>query len=118
MATLRMRLERLEGKRGTAALGPSVIFIREGETGEPLAAMLTGGATTALRLCLERIAPPRKETPVQFDIPSMKSAADAAAGGELTPTEGAHIMALVEGYRPTLETSELETRLEAHWSRI
>ena len=85
--------------------------------------MALGGDTTALRLCLERIAPPRKDAPVQFDIPPMQSAADAAtaagavldavAGGELTPTEGAHIMALVEGYRRTLETSELEARVIA-----
>ena len=85
--------------------------------------MALGGDTTALRLCLERIAPPRKDAPVQFDIPPMQSAADAAraagavldavADGELTPTEGAHIMGLVEGYRRTLETSELEARVVA-----
>jgi len=81
------------------------------------------GDTTALRLCLERIAPPRKDAPVTFNLPPMQSAADAAkaaasvleavATGDLTPTEGAHIMALVETYRRTLETSELETRLTA-----
>jgi len=41
--TLRKRIDRLEGKRGTAALGPSVIFLCSGETCEPLAAMLMGG---------------------------------------------------------------------------
>ena len=85
--------------------------------------MALGGDTTALRLCLERIAPPRKDAPVNFPLTAMQSAADAAkaagavlaavAEGELTPTEGAHIMALVETYRRTLETSELETRLAA-----
>jgi len=81
------------------------------------------GDTTALRLCLERIAPPRKDAPVAFTLPSMQSARDAAqaagavlaavADGELTPTEGAHVMALVEAYRRTLETTELEARLAA-----
>ena len=85
--------------------------------------MALEGDTTALRLCLERIAPPRKDGPVQFDLPPMQSASDAAkaagvvldavAGGELTPTEGAHLMGLVEGYRRALETSELEARLSA-----
>ncbi len=85
--------------------------------------MALGGDTTALRLCLERIAPPRKDAPVLFDLPPMQSAADAAkaagavlaavAEGELTPTEGAHIMALVETYRRTLETTELEARVAA-----
>ena len=81
------------------------------------------GDTTALRLCLERIAPPRKDMPVRFTLPSMRSAADAvkAAGaileavatGALTPTEGAHVMALIEIYRKVLETGELEGRIEA-----
>lgn len=85
--------------------------------------MALGGDGAALRLCLERIAPPRRDAPVTFDLPPMQSAADAAkaagavlgavAAGDLTPTEGAHIMALVETYRRTLETTELETRVAA-----
>ena len=74
-------------------------------------------------ICLERIAPPRRDAPVTFDLPPMETARDAAkaagavlgavADGDLTPTEGAHIMALVETYRRTLETTELEARLAA-----
>lgn len=81
------------------------------------------GDTTALRLCLERIAPPRKDAPVSFALPPMESARDAAkaaasvlgavAAGDLTPIEAAHIMALVETYRRTLETTEIEARLAA-----
>ena len=83
--------------------------------------MALAGDTTALRLCLERIAPPRRDAPVQFDLPQMETARDAAmaagavleavALGDLTPTEGAHIMALVEAYRRTLETTEIEARM-------
>lgn len=79
------------------------------------------GDTTALRLCLERIAPPRKDSPVTFHLPKMKSAGDAAraaaailqavASGELTPTQGAHAMGLVDGFRRVLEVTEIETRL-------
>ena len=85
--------------------------------------MALEGDTTALRLCLERIAPPRRDAPVQFALPRMKTARDAAraagavleavAAGELTPTEGAHLMALVETFRRTLETTELEARVVA-----
>lgn len=81
------------------------------------------GDTTALRLCLERIAPARKDAPVQFDLPLIKSARDAVTAaqavlravseGEVTPHEGAVVMALVEQYRRTLETSELESRVAA-----
>ena len=83
--------------------------------------MALEGDTTALRLCLERIAPPRRDAPVTFDLPRMETALDAAkaagtvleavALGDLTPTEGAHVMALVETYRRTLETVEIEIRI-------
>lgn len=85
--------------------------------------MALSGDATALRLCLERIAPPRKDVPVTFTLPPMQSAADATkaagavldavASGDLTPTEGAQIMGLVETYRRTLETTELEARVVA-----
>jgi hypothetical protein len=85
--------------------------------------MALDGDSAALRLCLERIAPPRKDAPISFDLPAMQSAVDAAkaaaavldavASGELTPTEGAHVMALVETYRRTLESTELEARVAA-----
>lgn len=81
------------------------------------------GDTTALRLCLERIVPPRRDAPVQFNLPQMETARDAAkaagavldavALGDLTPTEGAHIMGLVDTYRRTLEATEIEARVAA-----
>ncbi len=40
--------------------------------------MALAGDTTALRLCLERIALARKDSPVQFDLPPIEDAADAA----------------------------------------
>ncbi|MBS9717250.1 DUF5681 domain-containing protein [Pseudohalocynthiibacter aestuariivivens] len=85
--------------------------------------MALAGDGPALRLCMERIAPPRKDSPVQFDLPAMKCANDAAeaaqavlqavSGGDITPLEGAAVMGLVEQYRRTLETTELEARLAA-----
>ncbi len=73
------------------------------------------GDTAALRLCLERIIPPRRDAPVIFALPAMQSAAELAAValGDLTPTEGAHVMGLIEAYRRTLETTELEARMVA-----
>jgi len=85
--------------------------------------MALAGDGTALRLCLERIAPARKDAPVAFDLLRMKTARDAVkaagaiieavAAGDLTPSEGAHIMGLVESFRRTLETSDLEARVLA-----
>jgi hypothetical protein len=39
--------------------------------------MALSGDTTAMRLCLERIAPPRKDRPVTFALPKLETAADA-----------------------------------------
>jgi len=85
--------------------------------------MALAGDTTAPRLCLERMVPLRRDAPVSFALPPMTTARDAAtaagavlgavADGDRTPTEGAHIMALVETYPRMLETTDLETRLAA-----
>jgi hypothetical protein len=85
--------------------------------------MALAGDSTALRLCLDRLAPPRKDSPVQFPLPRMTTARDAAqaAGavleavstGDLTPSEAAQVMGLVDCFRRTLETTELEARVAA-----
>ena len=79
------------------------------------------GDTAALRICLDRIAPPKKDASVDFELPKMETTEDAAtaaravisavSSGELTPLEGTRVMALVDGYRKTLETAELERRI-------
>jgi hypothetical protein len=85
--------------------------------------MALAGDGAALRLCLERIAPPQRDAPVTLDLPPMRSAADAAmaagavldavASGDLTPDEAGRIMGLVETYRRTFETTEIEARVAA-----
>ena len=81
------------------------------------------GDTAALRLCLDRILPPRRERPVQFKLPALTSAGDAGkaiaaitmavADGELTPTEAGELSRLVETYVRTIEAAEIERRLQA-----
>ena len=81
------------------------------------------GDTTALRLCLDRIAPPRKDSPVTFALPPVKSAADAVeasaavlvavAGGEVTPDEAGRVMALLTAHKALLEVGDLEARIAA-----
>ena len=81
------------------------------------------GDTTALHLCLDRIAPPRKDAPISFNLPEIETPADAAkaarailkavADGDVTPQEAVSVMAVVEQFRRTLETTEIENRLEA-----
>ena len=81
------------------------------------------GDTTALRLCLERIAPPKKDGPVEFDMPSAGNVREAAtvaqavlsavSAGSLNPADASTMMSLVERYGRLLATSEIEGRIEA-----
>ena len=85
--------------------------------------LAAGGDTTMLKLCLDRLVPPRKDSPIRVTLPVMESAADipqamasvlaACAAGQLTPTEAQAVAALVELNRRALETSELESRIAA-----
>ena len=81
------------------------------------------GDLVALRLCLERIVPPRKDSPIRMALPPMETASDipgamasvlaAVAAGELSPSEGTAVAGMVELQRRALETSELEQRVAA-----
>jgi hypothetical protein len=81
------------------------------------------GDGTALRLCLERLIPARRDRPVSFDLPAIETANDAAkamgailqavAGGEISPSEGAEIARLLESFTKALEIADFEQRLTA-----
>ena len=81
------------------------------------------GDTTALRLCLDRIAPPRKDSPVTFELPAIRSVEDAVAAssailsavaaGEVTPDEAGRVMSLLTAHKQLVETCDLESRLAA-----
>lgn len=81
------------------------------------------GDTVALRLCLDRLAPPRRDAPVSIDLPPVKTAADAVSAssailasltaGEVTPDEAGRIMALLTAHKAIVETGDLEQRIAA-----
>lgn len=83
--------------------------------------MALGGDTTALRLCLERLAPPAKDRPIAVSLPDLEGAEDASkamaavvsamASGDITPSEAAAVAGVVETYRRTVETCDIERRL-------
>lgn len=81
------------------------------------------GDTTALRLCLERLVPPRKDRPITFELPAVTAATDhpsalaailhGVATGEITPQEGQALSAVLEQHRRAIDTADIVTRLEA-----
>jgi hypothetical protein len=83
--------------------------------------MAKGGDGPALRLCIERLAPARKDRPVWFNLPAMNEAKDAVnasaaivaavADGNLTPSEAAELSKVVDSYSRTLQAAEFEERI-------
>jgi hypothetical protein len=81
-----------------------------------------GGDTTALRLCLERISPPRKSRPVTLKLPLVVTAEDvarsqtavinAAADGMVDLNEAVELAGLLESKRRSLETQMVEERIK------
>jgi hypothetical protein len=83
-----------------------------------------GGDTTALRLCLERIAPVAKERHIcaielpRFNDPKsalvvIEKIAEKLAAGEMLPSDAAAICRVLEQHRRQYETNEIDERLAA-----
>lgn len=80
-----------------------------------------GGDIAALRLCLDRVIPPRKDRPVTFTLPAIASTHNAAAAmasilaavssGDVTPGEAAEISRLIDAYVKAVEATELHERI-------
>ena len=87
---------RPKGTRNVAIIAMEAMLDGESEALTRKAIKLAkAGDMTAIRLCLERILPPRKDRPVLFLLPPIRSAKDAlsalsalltaVSAGELTP---------------------------------
>jgi hypothetical protein len=84
---------RPKGSRNKATIAIESLLERQAEALTQTAiSKALDGDSIALRLCLDRIAPPMKDKPVVFTLPQMQDAMDAskAAGSVLTAvSEGA-----------------------------
>jgi hypothetical protein len=79
------------------------------------------GDMSAIRICMDRLAPARRKAPVPFPLPPLEKAADtvaavtrivaAVADGELTPAEAAELAKVIDIYLRSLETTGFEERL-------
>jgi hypothetical protein len=78
------------------------------------------GDTTALRLCLERILPVRKDMPLSSGLDlggdlaaDMDIIVRAVSGGVITPSEADALAKILEAKRKIIELSVIEERLRA-----
>ena len=114
---------RPSGSRNAATLAIDALLDGEAETLTRKAIELAKtGDMQALKLCMDRIVPPRRDRPVMFTLPRMEGPADAATAmaavlkaasdGDLTPLEAGEIAKLFDAYVRTVETTELAKRIE------
>ena len=81
-----------------------------------------GGDGVMKRFCISRIIGPRRERPVRFDLPPLRSAADlraameavtsAVANGELTIGEAWEFSQIVNNFIRAIDASEFASQLE------
>jgi hypothetical protein len=113
---------RPKGSRNKATLALDALLDGEGEAITRKAIELaTSGDTVALRLCLDRILPVRKDRPVTFALPPIDTTADlvkatssllqAVAAGDLTPSEAAELGKLVDAHVRAIEVTDIQERL-------
>ena len=79
------------------------------------------GEIAALRMCLDRLVPARKDEPVVFDLPPLDTAVDSVAAaarivaavedGDLTPSEAVDLAKVIDVYAGALATKGFEKRL-------
>ena len=120
---------RVRGSRNRATMAAEALL--EGEADQltrKAIDMALAGDSTAMRLCLERLVPARKDRPLVFDLPPIVGAQDhpaalgavitGVASGEITPSEAQAIAGIMEQHRRAIETAEIVARLEALEGRI
>ncbi len=79
------------------------------------------GDGPALRLCMDRIYPARRDRPVRFRLPPLEKVGDAVAAnaalvgavasGDLTPSEAGELAKLVDAYTRAVEATDIQDRL-------
>ena len=110
------------GSRNNATLAYEALLEGQAEALTQKAVdMALSGDTVALKLCIDRIYPARKDRAVTFALPPITSPRDAAdiaaavaeavAAGHVTPSEAAEIGKVIEVYVKAYQTAELNDRV-------
>ena len=114
---------RPQGSRNKASIAVENLFLNEAEQlSRQCIELALSGNLPALKLCIERICPVRKSTPVKLpDLPKVNSVADASdltgfildavASGRLSPVDGEIISRSADRHLKALQVSDLEHRL-------
>src|SRR5204863_10153954 len=105
------------GARNRTTMAAQALLDGKAETITAKAAELAeSGDINAIRLCLDRLLPPRRDQPIEFEMRKLESIHDApdtiadvlaaVAAGKITLNEGIELVKLVEAYARASEASQ------------
>jgi len=114
---------RTAGSRHHATLAQESLVEGEAEAlAHKVIALALTGDTMALKMCLDRLVPPLRSRPLAFELPEVHTAADvsatlttvltAALNGEIDTEQAQALAVALEAKRKSLETIEIEERLQ------
>ena len=117
------------GSRNKASIATENLFLDEQERlTRKCIKLAMRGNMQALKLCIERICPVRRDTPIYTELPRVKTVEDATkltsslldkvASGELTPSQGELLSRMAEKHIKVLQLNDLEARLQLLEERV
>jgi hypothetical protein len=105
----------------TTILMQDLLAGRAEAIGQKLVELAENGDITAIRICMDRLAPAGREEPVDVGLPPIEKPADsvaaaqaivaAVAAGDLTAAEAAGLAKVVDIYVRAVETKGFDERL-------
>ena len=112
------------GSRNRAALLMESLFEEESERLTRKAIrMALNGDSHAMRLCMERLYPPRKDRPIDLRLPptqnveqlssALSTVVQAIGDGQITPTEGEKLATILSMQQDVMGGADLDRRFEA-----
>lgn len=113
---------RPRGARNRATLLMQNLLADDAEAiGRKAIEMAKAGELAAIRLCMDRLAPARKDEPVAFELPPIEKPTDivaatasivaAVAAGDLTPSQAAELSKVIDVHVRALESKAFDERL-------
>ncbi len=110
------------GSRNSASIAMDALLDADAKAiTEKCIELAKAGDGAGLRLCMERLVPPRKDRLVCFEIPPLEKPADCipimaaimrgVAEGDLTPGEAAALSKILDSYTRAVELTDLAARI-------
>jgi uncharacterized protein DUF5681 len=105
----------------TTILMQNLLAGRAEAIGQKLVELAENGDIAAIRICMDRLAPARRDEPVEVELPPIETPADSVAAaetivagvaaGDLTASEAANLAKVVDVYVRAVETKGFDQRL-------